>query len=55
MVDKEIIREWIIKAEDDFHFARISLIEKNLSGQTFAFCFNKAPRNTSKPSSSNKV
>jgi hypothetical protein len=28
MVDKEIIREWVIKAEDDFHFARISLIEK---------------------------
>jgi hypothetical protein len=27
MVDQEIIREWIMKAEDDFHFARISLSE----------------------------
>jgi hypothetical protein len=27
MADREIIQEWILKAEDDFQFARISLSE----------------------------
>jgi HEPN domain-containing protein len=42
MVDKEIIREWIIKAEDDFHFARISLDEKKPFWAHICFLFQQS-------------
>jgi HEPN domain-containing protein len=41
MADKEIIREWVIKAEDDFHFARISLIEKKPFWAHICFLFQQ--------------
>jgi len=42
MADKEIIREWVIKAEDDFHFARISLIEKKPFWAHICFLFQQS-------------
>jgi HEPN domain-containing protein len=42
MADQEIIREWIIKAEDDFHFARISLNEKKPFWSHICFLFQQS-------------
>ena len=42
MVDQEIIREWIMKAEDDFHFARISLSENKPFWAHICFLFQQS-------------
>ena len=42
MADKEIIREWVNKAEDDFHFARISLSEKKPFWAHICFLFQQS-------------
>jgi len=46
MADPVILQEWIGKAEDDFQFARISLIEKSPSTPTSVFSISKALKNT---------
>jgi HEPN domain-containing protein len=42
MADREIIREWAAKAEDDFQFARISLIEKKPFWSHICFLFQQS-------------
>jgi HEPN domain-containing protein len=42
MVEKEIILEWVMKAEDDFHFARISLSEKKPFWAHICFLFQQS-------------
>jgi hypothetical protein len=37
MVDREIIKEWIAKADEDFEFAKINLEKKNLFTPRFVF------------------
>jgi hypothetical protein len=41
MADREIVTEWIVKAEDDFDFARISLSEKKKFWAHICFLFQQ--------------
>ena len=42
MVDRDIIKEWITKADQDFEFARINLEEKNNFFAQICFHFNQS-------------
>jgi len=42
MADREIISEWLQKAEDDFQFARISLDEKKPFVAQICFLFQQS-------------
>jgi hypothetical protein len=41
MVDREIIREWLAKADDDFEFARINLEEEKPFFAQICFHFHQ--------------
>jgi len=42
MADREIVQEWILKAEDDFQFARISLSESKPFWAHICFLFQQS-------------
>ena len=42
MVDRDIIREWLIKADEDFEFARINFDEKKPFFAQICFHFNQS-------------
>jgi HEPN domain-containing protein len=42
MVDKEIVREWLAKANEDFEFARINLEERKPFFAHICFHFQQA-------------
>jgi len=42
MADPKIVREWLQKAEEDLHFARINLQEENIYYAQICFHFHQA-------------
>lgn len=49
MVDSEITREWIAKADDDFRFALINLEEGKPFLALICFHFQQSAENISRP------